>query len=150
MELWELQAREAIRDLVARYNANGDTGRFDPMLALFIEEAVLEVPDRIIEGRAAIRAYFEEVARGDGDRKPVRLLRHHTATLQIDVASPHEASSRCYYQVFTEAGLDHWGRYLDAYRREAESWRFEWRRVSVDGQLPGGWAASREGQGWGR
>ena len=30
MELWELFAREGIRDLVARYNSNGDTGRFGP------------------------------------------------------------------------------------------------------------------------
>ena len=35
MELWEIDAREQIRDLVARYNANGDSGRFAPMLALF-------------------------------------------------------------------------------------------------------------------
>ena len=139
MELWELQAREAIRDLVARYNANGDTGRFDPMLALFIEEAVLEVPDRIIEGRAAIRAYFEEIARGDGDRKPVRLLRHHTATLQIDLSSTDEATSRCYYQVLTDHGLDHWGRYVDRYRRVDGRWLFAERTVTVDGSVPGSW-----------
>ena len=35
MELWELVARESIRDLVARYNANGDSGRFDQVLELF-------------------------------------------------------------------------------------------------------------------
>ena len=42
MELWELEARESIRDLVARYNANGDSGRFDPMLELFAEDATLD------------------------------------------------------------------------------------------------------------
>ena len=31
MESWELVARESVRDLVARYNANGDSGRFDEM-----------------------------------------------------------------------------------------------------------------------
>src|SRR5579864_7356005 len=35
MEFWELIAREAIRDLVARYNANADTGRFDQVMELF-------------------------------------------------------------------------------------------------------------------
>jgi hypothetical protein len=30
-----LVARESIRDLVARYNANGDTGRFAQVLDLF-------------------------------------------------------------------------------------------------------------------
>ena len=28
MQLWELTARESIRDLVTRYNSNGDAGRF--------------------------------------------------------------------------------------------------------------------------
>ena len=46
MEPWELIAREAARDLVARYNANGDAGRLDEVLALFRADAVLEVlPD---------------------------------------------------------------------------------------------------------
>lgn len=142
MQPWELEARESIRDLVARYNANGDAGRFDPMLALFAEDAVLEVPDGRIEGRAAIRAFFEGVARGEGGRPPVRLLRHHTATLQIDLVSPDQARSRCYYQVFTETGLDHWGRYVDDYRRVDGCWLFARRRVTLDGAVPGGWAAS--------
>ena len=36
----ELRARESIRDLVARYNANGDTGRFDQVVELFAPDAV--------------------------------------------------------------------------------------------------------------
>jgi hypothetical protein len=31
MELWELIAREGIRDLVTRYNSNGDTGRLEQL-----------------------------------------------------------------------------------------------------------------------
>ncbi len=140
METWELEARECIRDLVARYNANGDSGRFDPMLALFAEDAVLEVLGERIEGREAIRAYFEGVARGGEERPAVRLMRHHTATLQIDVESPDAARARCYFQVFTEAGLDHWGRYVDAFRRVDGRWLFAQRTVSLDGCVPGGWA----------
>jgi hypothetical protein len=34
MEGWELTARESIRDLVIRYNANGDSGRFAQVLEL--------------------------------------------------------------------------------------------------------------------
>ena len=33
----------AIRDLVARYNANGDSGRFDQVLELFAPDAVMEI-----------------------------------------------------------------------------------------------------------
>ncbi|MDJ0852649.1 MAG: nuclear transport factor 2 family protein [Myxococcota bacterium] len=140
MEPWELAAREAIRDLVARYNANGDSGRFDPLLELFAEDAVLEVPDHRFEGRAAIRRFFEDVASGASGHPRVRLLRHYTATHQIDVENEREARGRCYYQVLTEAGLDHWGRYVDRYRCEQDRWLFASRKATVDGSVPGSWA----------
>lgn len=142
MEPWELAAREAIRDLVARYNANGDAGRLGPMLELFVEDAVLDVPDRTLRGRAEIRAFFEEVASGRG-RKPIRLLRHFTATHQIDLLGPEAARGRCYYQVLTNAGLDHWGRYVDEYRLRGDRWLFQRRAVSVDGMAPDSWAGSQ-------
>jgi uncharacterized protein (TIGR02246 family) len=141
VEAWELAARESIRDLVARYNANGDSGRFDPMLELFAEDAVLEVPGRRLEGRAAIRAFLAGVAAGEGGRPRVRVLRHFTATLQIDLEDEGAARGRCYYQVLTEKGLDHWGRYVDRYRREGGRWLFAERCVSVDGTVPGSWAS---------
>ena len=47
MELWELVARESIRDLVARYNANGDAGRFDQVWTLFADDAVMELVTRV-------------------------------------------------------------------------------------------------------
>jgi len=141
MEMWELVARESIRDLVARYNASGDSGRFDPMLELFTEDAVLVVPDGTHQGRENIRAFFETIAAGNDRRPGVRLIRHFTATHQIDVLDPDAARGRCYYQVLTDEGLDHWGRYVDRYRRAAAGWRFEERRVGIDGWIPGGWAA---------
>ncbi len=53
MELWELVARESIRDLVARYNANGDAGRFDQVLALFADDAVME----LVSAAGEVRRY---------------------------------------------------------------------------------------------
>ncbi|HMQ26843.1 MAG TPA: nuclear transport factor 2 family protein, partial [Acidimicrobiales bacterium] len=58
MELVDLLAREAIRDLVARYNAYGDSGLLDPMMALFADDAVLEVGAVAYEGPEAIRGLF--------------------------------------------------------------------------------------------
>ena len=43
--MWELEARESIRDIVARYNANGDSGRFDEVMVLFAPDAVMQVGD---------------------------------------------------------------------------------------------------------
>jgi len=145
MEHWELVARESIRDLVARYNANGDSGRFGPMLELFAEDATMELPDGVHRGRAAIRSMFENVASNTGAVKPssARFIRHFTATHQIDVLSEDEASGRAYYVVFTDRGPDHWGRYVDDYRRIEGRWLFWRRKATTDAAVPGGWAAAR-------
>ena len=142
MEQWELVAREHIRDLVARYNANGDSGRFGPMLELFTDDAVMHIPSGSHRGRHEIEAMFAGAATktGDGDGARAAFIRHMTATLQIDLVDEHTATSRCYYQVLTDRGLDHWGRYIDRYRRVDDRWLFAERTVTVDGQTPGGWA----------
>lgn len=139
METFELVARESIRDLVARYNAKGDAGRFDEMLALFAEDAVFEFERERLEGRAAIRAWFERVAERTGAGRAAAFVRHFTGTHQIDVLSEREAHGRCYYAVLTERGLDHWGRYVDEYRKVGERWLFQRRKVTLDAAVPGGW-----------
>ena len=142
MEVWEVVARESIRDLVARYNANGDSGRFDQVLALFGPNATMDVGGTAYEGHEAIRTIFTS-ARSDltGAAGP-SYLRHFTATLQIDVLGRTQARSRCYYAVIMEHGLDHWGRYLDEFGILDGAWCFTRRRVLTDGATPGGWAAS--------
>ena len=142
MEYWELTAREQIRDLVARYNANGDSGRFAQVLELFTPDAVLHIPSGSHRGLAEIERMFTRVAAktGEGTSARASFIRHHTATHQIDLISPTEATGRCYFQVLTERGLDHWGRYIDTYRCVDDHWRFAQRKVSVDGSAGGGWA----------
>ena len=148
MDAWELAAREEIRDLVARYNASGDSGRFDETLALFTTDAVLEIArQRRYLGRAEIRELFTGAAsvEASGDEAQPqtagpRALRHFTATHQIDFDGRDEANGRCYYAVLTERGLDHWGRYVDRYLRQPDRWRFAMRKVTIDGSIPGGWA----------
>jgi len=144
MELWELVARESIRDLVARYNANGDSGRFEQVVELFAPEAVMELDDgTVYEGRDEIRTIFTGAAASLKDRPGPIVLRHHTSTLQIDVEGPTAARSRCYYHVLMADGLDHWGRYVDTYGVVDGRWRFTHRRELLDGAVAGGWAASQ-------
>lgn len=140
MELYELIARESIRDLVQRYNANGDSGRFDPMLELFAEDATMELADETYRGRAEIRAFFERVARNTREGARAAYIRHNTSTHQIDVLDETTARGRCYYFVITDSGLDHWGRYIDEYRQIEGAWRFYHRKVTTDGAVPGSWA----------
>jgi hypothetical protein len=137
VEHWELAARESIRDLVARYNANGDSGRIDHVLELFAPDAVMEIagePPKV--GHDQIRTIFTGARdRAEWGDQPV-YLRHVTGTHQIDVLDEQRATGRCYYFVLTAIGLDHWGRYLDEYRLVDGRWRFARRKVSTDGRAP--------------
>jgi len=136
----ELLAREAIRDLVARYNAGADGGRFDEVVDLFTSDAVMELPAERLFGHEEIAALFRRIQRvvvGSGAQDRRRYIRHFTATLQIDVEAADRARSRCYYQVLMAHGLDHWGRYIDSYRTVDGKWRFAHRKVTVDGRAEG-------------
>jgi hypothetical protein len=147
VELWELVARESIRDLVARYNANGDAGRFEQMLAVFADDAVLELVSsegevRRYEGAEAIatvftatRSEWDRASRGRTGRHHVR---HFTATLQIDVDGPARARGRSYFMVVMPHGLDHWGRYVDEYGVREGRWVITSRRALSDGRIEGG------------
>ena len=50
MEVWELIARESIRDCIARYNANGDSGRIDQMVEVFAPDGIMETGQRSLRG----------------------------------------------------------------------------------------------------
>jgi hypothetical protein len=137
MEYWELVARESIRDLVARYNANADTGRYDQVLELFSPDAVMELAQRPeSRGREEIRTIFTSASReADFGARPV-YVRHMTSTLQIDLLDETRAKGRCYFFVITDIGLDHWGRYVDEYKTVDGEWRFARRKVTTDGRHP--------------
>jgi ketosteroid isomerase-like protein len=128
---------EAIRDVIARYNLFGDSGRFDRMLDLFAADATLTVDGTTYDDKAAIRRLFETAAGPTPEH-----VRHFTSTLVLDVDGD-TASARCYFQVLTEQGLDHWGRYRDSLVRSGDRWLFTRRDVRVDGRIPGGWADAR-------
>lgn len=136
MELWEVIAREAIRDLVTRYNSNGDAGRFAQVLELFAPDAVMELRDRTYVGTDEIITIFTGTQEHVRGREIPSYVRHYTATHQIDLGDESHASGRLYFAVISPAGLDHWGRYIDQYRVVAGRWKFGHRRVVVDGRSP--------------
>jgi hypothetical protein len=143
VEVWELVARESIRDLVARYNANGDSGRFEQLLEVFAPDAVMELIStegkiRRFEGLEAIAGIFTgtkslwDTRFGQGDRP--RHVRHFVATHQIDVEDKAHARGRSYFVVLMAHGVDHWGRYVDRYELRDERWCIIERRVFTDGR----------------
>ena len=144
MEIWELAARESIRETVASYAHCADSGRFAELTALFASDGVLEVGgEPPLHGRAAIRRFLEGVGSQLRDASTVPMIRHHVSNLTISVASPAEASGACYFLAVTEHGVDHWGRYRDQYAPDDGRWLFAHRTVRTDGTIPGGWAEGR-------
>lgn len=144
VETWELIAREHIRELVASYAQLADTGRFDALLALFAEDAVLHGGDAPeAHGRDAIRGFLTGTGTDLKSVTAVQLIRHHVSNLRIEVDGPDAARGTSYFFVVTERGPDHWGRYRDEYVQRDGRWLFRYRRARLDGFAPGSWSAER-------
>jgi hypothetical protein len=149
MDVSELIARESIRDLVTRYNTNGDSGRFEQVLELFASDAVMELdgpdgPD-FYRGHEEILTIFTGTKSrwayelgGDAPTASAPYIRHRVATHQIDVDDASHARGYCYYQVVMPHGLDHWGRYFDRYECRDGRWVFVHRKVTSEGHVERG------------
>jgi len=144
VETWELIAREEIRELVAAYAHLADGGRFDELVALFADDAVLKAGDADeVRGRAALRAFFTGTGSNLREKTQAALIRHHVSNLRIEVDGPDAARGTSYFFVVTERGPDHWGRYRDEYVRRDGRWLFRYRRARLDGFAPDSWTARR-------
>jgi SnoaL-like domain len=140
MELWELTARECIRDTVARYNRAGDRGRYPEMIECFTDDGRLViVGDAEHRGRPALARFFSGVA--DTARPGLTQLRHCVTNLCIDVDDRAAATASSYFQVITDIGLDHWGRYRDRLVPVGDRWLLAERSVKTDGYAPGSFFA---------
>ena len=142
MELWELIARERIRDTLARYTWSGDSLRAEELAAAFCEDGELEVRgSERIRGRAAIAAFIAGVGRqppapaaGTAAR---RIVRHNVTNIRFLELEPERALVASYFTVLTEIGLDHYGRYRDTLVPVDDEWLIRHRFVSTDWRTEG-------------
>lgn len=158
MTVDELLAREAIRHTLASYNVYGDRLKVAELVALFTEDAVLDLETgtggRRLEGREAIAGFFSGMAkppRKDGapgaeskpappekptEQKAPPFVRHHISTCHIHMTGPDEAEVRTYFAVYTQAGPDHCGYYVDRFKRTGDAWLIAQRQPRVDWTSP--------------
>lgn len=131
MDLAEVLAREAIRELMTRYTYNGDRGRIAALAACFAADGILEFPGNSGTGPAGV-----EVALTSGPRNPaISFIRHHITPPLIELdAAGTAATARSYFTVTSNNGPDHSGTYDDGLVLTADGWRFARRRVRVDWQ----------------
>jgi hypothetical protein len=142
MEVWELVAREQIRDTLARYNWSGDAGKVDGLAETFCLDGVLEIRGSApLRGRSEIVAFLGGVTANIADDvadkvavKPV--VRHNVTNVLFNSLAPDQAHVSCYFTVVTHIGLDHFGRYRDTLVPDGGTWLIKHRKVSTD------WAAA--------
>jgi hypothetical protein len=141
MELWELVARERIRDTLARYNWSGDALRLGELAETFCEDGELALRGaEPVRGRAAIVELLggvvaapDATAHASGVK---RIVRHNVTNIRFTEVSPQEARVSCYFTVLTEIGLDHYGRYRDVFMPVGGDWLIRHRFVSTDWSAP--------------
>ncbi|ORB61094.1 nuclear transport factor 2 family protein [Mycolicibacterium tusciae] len=141
MELWELSARERIRDSLARYTWSGDAMRLPELAESFCEDGELELRGAApVRGRVAIVEFLggavaspNAAAQESGIR---RIVRHNVTNIRFTGMTPQRASVACYFTVFTEIGLDHYGRYRDLFVPVGDEWLIRHRFVSTDWHAP--------------
>jgi SnoaL-like domain len=98
MELWELAAREHIRDTLARYNWSGDALRLDDLAQTFCEDGELELRGSDpVRGRAAIIELLggavaapNATAQASGVK---RIVRHNVTNIRFTEVRPDRHES---------------------------------------------------------
>jgi hypothetical protein len=137
MELWELRAREAIRDSFAQYTHAGDHFPLVGVADSFCEDGVLEpLGGEPVRGRAAIEAFRIGARRRSGGVESSRILRHNVSNIWFQKVTPEAAEVLSCYTVFSEIGLDHYGRYQDRFVPVGERWLIAHRLVTQDWRSP--------------
>jgi SnoaL-like domain len=138
MEIWELVARERIRDTLARYNWSGDAGRIDDLADTFSADGVLDIRGfEPLHGRSEIVAFLGGVTGNVALRAGVKpIVRHNVANLLFHQVAEDRAVVSCYFTVVTHIGLDHIGRYRDTLVPDGDIWRITHRKVSTDWAAP--------------
>jgi hypothetical protein len=138
VEMWELVAREQIRDTLARYNWSGDAGRLDGLAETFCADGVLEIRGFApLRGRSEIVAFLGGVTGDISDKLDVNpVVRHNLANVLFTGLTREQANVSSYFTVLTDIGLDHFGRYRDTLVPEGDTWLIKHRKVSTDWAAP--------------
>ena len=138
MEIWELVAREQIRDTLARYNWSGDAGRLDGLAETFCTDGVLEIRGfEPLRGRSEIQRFLGGVTAKTATNVATKpIVRHILTNVLFTDLTPEQAQVSSYFTVVTHIGLDHFGRYRDTLVPDGDTWLIQHRKVSTD------WAAA--------
>jgi len=127
----ELEEKEAIRELLARYCFHFDNGEFDAWLDLFTADGIFDVGAvGRFTGRAGLQELLARVPLTNG----VPLIRH--CVMNSIVRVDGDRATACCYVVVLRDGevptVNVVGRYEDQLVKVGAQWRFRERRVFLD------------------
>jgi hypothetical protein len=135
MELWEVVAREEVRQTMSSYTFGGDRGRLDELAAAFASDGVLQIEEHDVStGRDAIVERLTRVVAMD--RHPTH-MHHHISGVHFRSVTRAAIEVSSYFLVVTDIGADHWGRYRDRFAPVDDRWLIAHRRVTTDGYADG-------------
>jgi hypothetical protein len=130
-------ARSEITAILHRYaNMAVEQADFAGMAQLFTADGQFI----LLNGTAVPSTEIEKIVAGN----EAAWIRHHLTTIQIDFTSEITATADSFYIAFTDlAQPDHWGRWRDSFRLEADGrWMLTSKQPLVEGFHPEGWMAT--------
>ncbi|UXA20730.1 nuclear transport factor 2 family protein [Mycobacterium sp. SMC-4] len=137
MQMWEIVARELVRQTLADYTAATDRFDLRALAACFARDGVLEFAGATqpLTGPAAIEAGLGAALSTPRDtgRRTASHVRHHVSSVRFGSVAADRIEVSSYFAVHTDIGLDHWGRYRDVLVPVEDAWLFAHRKISVDG-----------------
>jgi 3-phenylpropionate/cinnamic acid dioxygenase small subunit len=142
MPVWELMARERIRETLVRYNHAGDSGRVEELGEQFAEDGQMILPGKeLLVGRAAIVERLGGEVRRSLAEKAIAagqtpMVRHHVSSVLIHSVTMTEAHAASYFLVMNRTTPDHWGRYRDVLVPVGSRWLILKREVRLDSPVP--------------
>jgi hypothetical protein len=127
-------ARSEITEVLHRYaNLAVEQADWAAMGKLFFPDGRFILPD----GRIFSPNEIHQIV--NGHEEPT-FVRHHITSTQIDFTNPTTAKADSFFTVYTDlAQPDHWGRWLDEFRREDGRWLLTSRQPVIEGFSPTGW-----------
>ena len=133
MTLDDLLEKQAIEELIARYNHAIDSLRMDDWLDCWTEDAVMDGIGQFLVGKTAIKVFADGYAQNFASKMPGG--RHFTVNIVSNVVGD-AATSHSYLQLWSTQAkgpqMAFTGVYQDVLVKQDGRWRFKGRKMTQD------------------